>query len=246
MRFIIRFKAAIKDIAQIPPFQYWKNFKNGKQIKLMQKGLNHYFITEGLKKLQIGSGGNKIEGWFNTDIQLEVSGVFYMDAGIKLPIGSGTFDFVYSEHVFEHLTVEQQINYLSESYRILKPGGRIRIATPDLSRILSLWTDNNKFNQSYVLWNFNTFLTPKNSKLSAMKSKTEYVINNYMRDWGHQMVHSKNSLEELIFMLGFEQITFFEVGQSGTLDLQNLERHCEMIGVDNNIFETMILEAIKS
>jgi hypothetical protein len=66
-----------------------------------------------------------------------------------------------------------------------------------------------------------------------------------MRDWGHQMIHSKNSLSELIEISGFTDLTFHEVGESNLELFQGLEKHHEMIGVEYNRFETMIVEAVK-
>jgi len=45
------------------------------------------------------------------------------------PFSDGIFDFVFSKSVIEHLWNPE--NFMSENYRILKPGGRIIIMTPD-------------------------------------------------------------------------------------------------------------------
>jgi hypothetical protein len=89
------------------------------------------------------------------------------------------------------------------------------------------------------------FIKSKSSDIDKFESKKEYVINNYMRDWGHQMIHSKNSLKEMVESIGFHQTKFCEIGVSEDSVFHNIERHFEMIGVENNIFETMIIEAVK-
>jgi predicted SAM-dependent methyltransferase len=240
-----RIKKSLKNWAPKLLLSYWNNIKRRNLVIDMKEGWNTYLKCNSEVKLQIGSGGNRMEGWFNTDIQLEVPGVYFLDAGEVFPMDSNSVDCIYSEHVFEHLTVHQQLNYLKEAFRVLKPSGKIRIATPDLTQILSLLTDKNQFNMDYINWNFDVFVKNKFSLSSNVESKTEYVINNYMRDWGHQMIHSKSSLKEMVNLSGFTQIGFFEVGQSNDSCLHNIERHFEMIGIENNIFETMILEASK-
>lgn len=49
-----------------------------------------------------------------------------------LPFQNNEVDGVYSEHFIEHLSQTDGIGFLRECRRILKPGGTIRIATPDL------------------------------------------------------------------------------------------------------------------
>ncbi len=238
-------KSKIKNFLLIPPYELIHTYKIYKLKKIAIQKINNYLKSNAIKKLQIGCGGNILPSWLNTDLILENEHVTFLDAGERFPLPDSSFDYVYSEHLFEHLTFSQQSNYLSETFRVLKPGGKIRIATPDLTKILSLWTDNSQFNKDYINWNFEVFVKNKCSLSSNLESKSEYVINNYMRDWGHQMIHSKSSLKEMVNLSGFNQIGFFEVGQSNDLCLKNIERHFEMIGVDNNVFETMILEASK-
>lgn len=48
-----------------------------------------------------------------------------------LPIESGVAELVYSSHTIEHVSDEAVRNLLRECYRILKPGGGIRLTTPD-------------------------------------------------------------------------------------------------------------------
>ena len=73
-----------------------------------------------------------------------------MDAGEPFPILDNTIDYVYSEHLFEHLTYKQAKNMLKESYRVLKENGVIRIATPNLQFLIDLYLHPEKdINKSY-------------------------------------------------------------------------------------------------
>jgi predicted SAM-dependent methyltransferase len=56
---------------------------------------------------------------------------FYYQAGDRLEFEDNTFDFIYSEHFFEHLFLEEAFELLKECHRILKPSGVIRIIVPD-------------------------------------------------------------------------------------------------------------------
>jgi predicted SAM-dependent methyltransferase len=56
---------------------------------------------------------------------------FYYQCGDRLEFEDNTFDFIYSEHFFEHLFLEEAFELLKECHRILKPNGIIRIVVPD-------------------------------------------------------------------------------------------------------------------
>jgi predicted SAM-dependent methyltransferase len=49
------------------------------------------------------------------------------------PIDTKSYDLVYTSHTLEHLTNTAVEHTLAEAYRILSPGGTIRINVPDLS-----------------------------------------------------------------------------------------------------------------
>jgi predicted SAM-dependent methyltransferase len=51
-----------------------------------------------------------------------------------LPIDNNVAEIVYSSHTIEHISDGAAINMINEAYRILKPGGCLRITTPDAAR----------------------------------------------------------------------------------------------------------------
>lgn len=56
---------------------------------------------------------------------------FYYQIGDRLDFEDNTFDFICSEHFFEHLFLEEAFELIKECYRILKPHGVIRFIVPD-------------------------------------------------------------------------------------------------------------------
>ena len=62
----------------------------------------------------------------NTDFR-----TFNYRSGDRFDFPENTFDFIYSEHFLEHLFIDEALELLKESRRILKPGGVMRIVTPD-------------------------------------------------------------------------------------------------------------------
>ena len=61
----------------------------------------------------------------------------YLDVTKRFPYADGMFDYVYSSHLLEHLHPHQAIFCLSEIHRVLKERGLVRIAVPDLDRIVA-------------------------------------------------------------------------------------------------------------
>jgi len=56
---------------------------------------------------------------------------FHFEAGEQLDFPDGEFDFILSEHFFEHLLLPDAIALLRECHRMLRPGGVIRTSVPD-------------------------------------------------------------------------------------------------------------------
>ena len=61
--------------------------------------------------------------------------VRYHDVREPLPFADQTFDAAYALHIVEHLTPAEAASLVTELYRVLKPGGIVRISTPDLEDI---------------------------------------------------------------------------------------------------------------
>lgn len=213
---------------------------------IRSRKVERYLRFYSIRKLHIGCGGNALEGWLNVDISRENKDVVYMDAAKPFPIPDNTFDYVFSEHVFEHLNIHGQLNYLYEARRILKPGGVIRIATPNIERIIGLFKKGrNEVENDYLNWNYTTFLKDVNLILKDINHKEVYVVNNFFRDWGHQLIHSPESINHLIELTGYSDIQRKNVMDSNYAALMNLEKHGCQIGEKNNVFETMVYECKK-
>jgi hypothetical protein len=56
-----------------------------------------------------------------------------------LPFADCTFEAIYHSHLLEHLRRELALPFLRECHRVLRPGGVLRIAVPDLEAIVRLY-----------------------------------------------------------------------------------------------------------
>jgi len=69
-------------------------------------------------------------GWINIDARKGVD--LQLDLRERLPFPDNSVSFIYSEHFFEHLEYPGEAsNFLTESLRILVPGGQFRVGVPD-------------------------------------------------------------------------------------------------------------------
>jgi len=63
------------------------------------------------------------------------SDILHHDVRKPLPYPGETFDAAYALHIIEHLTPAEGQSFVNELSRVLKPGGILRISTPDLEDI---------------------------------------------------------------------------------------------------------------
>jgi SAM-dependent methyltransferase len=126
---------------------------------------NFFFKTE-KKYLNIGSG-EEVKKWcLNLDFfRIDFWNAKYLVADIrkKLFFKDRSFKGVYSSHTLEHLTPNDSLKLLREIYRILLPGGVVRICVPDIEQYCKFYFNKkfstiNKFRQIYkkgyvAMWN---------------------------------------------------------------------------------------------
>lgn len=92
-------------------------------------------MTYRLLNLACGSKVSQHGNWTNVDFQSPVDGVIEMNILRGLCFPDATFDAVYSAQFIEHLTPIEGEKVLMEVARVMKPGGVIRIVTPDLEEL---------------------------------------------------------------------------------------------------------------
>lgn len=213
-----------------------------------QSKIRQYLASHEIRKLQIGTWTNVLEGWLNTDLSPAVKGVFFLDAGSVFPFNNGEFDYILSEHQIEHLVLEKAFFMLQECYRVLKPGGKIRVATPDLNAFMNLLVDHpSAVQQKYVRVILETvvkesFIPRQPPYLAAL------VVNNnfYNPEWGHQFIYDLPLLTAALEKAGFIEIKNFKPGQSDDPHLTGVEGHGKALGdEDLNQYETMVLQGTK-
>ena len=201
--------------------------------------IRRYLGSHSIRKLQVGAGGNILDGWLNTDVYPSVPGVMYINAAKPFPLRDCTLDYIFSEHQIEHLTYDEGLFMLRECWRVLKPGGRMRIATPDLEAMVGLYASNKSdLQQRYIKWMIERYVAETGIYHEC------FVINNAFLNLGHRFIYDRTTLETALNKARFVDITHHKPGESGDSVFRGIEVHGKLIGdEDINRFETMALEA---
>lgn len=184
--------------------------------------------------LQVGAGPMRLPGWLNSDL---ISGDIQLDIGRRLPLPDDSFAFAFGEHVIEHLPARAGEHMMSELFRVLRPGGVLRLTTPDLRKIIAIYEDRNpEISQDA----YKRYLGDLTGKRYGHPCE---VFNDFLRLWGHHYVYDEDDLTARLLAAGFAEVVRVEPGESAHERLRGVERHGTEPWV--NRAEAMCLEATK-
>lgn len=201
--------------------------------------IDHYLRTHSVRRLQLGTGSNPYEGWLNTDIAdyRRRGEIVYLDTSRRFPLPDESFDSVFSEHLIEHLRYDDGLHLLNECYRVLRPGGRVRVATPSLRQLARLYEQElTDLQRRYLRWSVDSFLEHADAALPG------FVVNNMFHNFAHRFIYDDQTLRHALETTGFREVTQWPVGESDDPALTNLERHMRS-AAEFNAYETVVLEA---
>ena len=89
--------------------------------------------------INLGSGLNPVAGFVNVDVLPDAPGVDVVaDITERLPFDDGAADVLYASHILEHFSHADVPTLLADWRRVLRPGGQLLIAVPDLAVIASM------------------------------------------------------------------------------------------------------------
>ena len=132
-----------------------------------------------------------------------------ISATSRLPFSDGSVQLVYSEHMLEHMlpVTGGGINFLREAYRILAPGGVLRIVTPDLAKYVCALVEPSS---SFLNRHGRRF--PPMERMGAADGTPRAepsptragVVNNIFRNYGHQWIYDFDELRHALRKAGID------------------------------------------
>ena len=193
-----------------------------------------------MKKVNLGSGINAVDGWINIDNTWNIhlsrhktlkkilhslhiisnetykttwpASIIKHDIRKSLPFEPSSIDCVYSSHFIEHVTKEEACTILKNIHKILKPSGLLRITVPDMYHLAHKYTSHEI--------NVDTFL----NETMLVKAKPATIFESVFSH-SHKWMYDKKSLQDLLQSTGFSIVTFYTYREGNCPDLNKLENH---------------------
>jgi predicted SAM-dependent methyltransferase len=201
-----------------------------------------YLESHSVRKLQLGAGGNDPTGWLNTDIAPTRDEV-YLDATQRFPFPDGSFHYVFSEHMISVVSWEDGIAILKECYRVLAPGGKLRVVTPNLAKFVQLLRGTPDADaQRFIAAKLRLTGWPESPVTGA------YIFNRQVREWGIEFLYDPATLRKSFELAGFKQITEHRVDEKTDPVFREAEIRTRNEGSDLwvvNRWESMAFEAVR-
>ena len=154
-------------------------------------------------RLHVGCGRVHFEGWLNLDVQ-DLPGV---DLVVDVSGGLHFRDVeaVYAEHFLEHLEIDQAVAFLRDVHRCLRPGGLVRLSTPNLDWV---WETH-----------YSTASGPAVRKIEGLR------LNRAFHGWRHRFLWNRELLGDALSACGFRDLVWCRYGESAREVFRGLERH---------------------
>lgn len=187
--------------------------------------------------LHFGSGPNQLpEPWLNLDPSHDIRK--------RLRFENESAEAIFAEHVIEHVPYLQALGFFGECLRVLEPGGVLRIAFPDIGRLICCDVDSYKFTRNAATYAELLKVRPAMTILEIGPSEKliHRALLQLLRGWGHQMAWTEDSAAGALLVTGFSQVKICEYGAGALMDVDG---HHLDVGRELAKLESTILEATK-
>jgi predicted SAM-dependent methyltransferase len=177
--------------------------------------------VKNLKYLNVGCGKKPKSHTINLNYEWYPFIDLTWDIAKPLPLPDGSLRGIYSEHVLEHLPFQSMPRILNDWFRVLEPGGRMRILVPDAELYLKTYME---FRGGKAA----TFPYHDSQKTPMMH------VNRVFRDYDHLFAYDYETFERILKESGFDKIQRrnHNEGPDENLLLDSDERECESLRIE--------------
>ncbi len=172
--------------------------------------------------LNVGCGPNTNNDLANLDYNWYRGVHVCWDITKPLPWGDQTLKGIYSEHCLEHITFADCSFAMKQFFRVLKPGGSIRIVVPDGELYIDLY---NRARTGEKI----EFPYPSESEMTPMMS-----VNRIFQEFTHVFIYDEATMRLVMQQAGFVDIkrTSFMKGRDPKLLLDSEVRAVESLYIE--------------
>lgn len=169
-------------------------------------------------KLHLACGTNIVldKGWTNIDLNTRNNKhVVKHDLSKPLPYKDNSVDMIFHEHFIEHLPKYEGQAFLRECFRVLKPGGVMRVGWPDIALLVRAYALRDKKYFAYISKNVDGEIDSKN---------WDELIADFFYSWEHRYGYTRKQLKLVLGEIGFTNIKYKKRMQSDygfDIDLRN-------------------------
>ncbi len=169
-------------------------------------------------KVNVGAGTVVLPGWINTDVLWRSA--MYLDLTKPWPVPPESIDRIYGDNVIEHFPLPTVRDVLRHCHRALRPGGAIRLATPDLERTARAYLDDPALTAAH-LERHRRHGYPAEHPADMLRVTYAYHGHHrgYIFDWA--------ALSAELAAAGFADIRRYDAGQSDDPEFKGLETRAE-------------------
>jgi SAM-dependent methyltransferase len=155
--------------------------------------------------------------------QAQRGDIRFANATAHIPCASGSAGAVYSSHMIEHLDQAEARGFLAEVRRVLRPGGVVRLAAPDLSRLVHAYVASGDADEFVASTHMGL------ARPAGLRAWAKWVL---VGPRHHLWMYDGDSLLRLLREAGFEDAAVMPPGSTrisepGQLDLA--ERSAESV-----------------
>lgn len=187
-------------------------------------------MSQQFKKFHLGCGTIFIPGYLNVGFWPHlgegalyanpngVEGTYMLNHDLVkgIPAADNSLEVVYHSHLLEHLTYSEGIEFCNACFRVLQPGGLLRILVPDLE----LWARN------YITGN--QFFFDEYRRVGLSDDKSMYPTNGsvfmgMLHNHGHKMGYDFETVSCMLERSGFHKIRRTMVQDSDLPDIATVE-----------------------
>jgi predicted SAM-dependent methyltransferase len=225
-----------KVLVLIAPLSFWRKYFDEITMpreKYRERNLRRKYINSDNLLINYGAGSRGKPGWINVDAQAVDSVNCVFDCSKKQPFPNGSARGVFTEHFLEHIDFyETAPFFLSECFRVLKPGGTIRIIVPDAGRYLNAYSTNGWEEIEKLRGLLPGYIDPY--FCTNYETKME-VVNMLFRQFGeHKFAYDFETIRLLLTKTGFSNInqTKYGISRDPILVIDQQEREHESLYVE--------------